>query len=409
MRPPLAPTDTVTHRRGASACLPAASPRQPLVLPHWKPRDGRRADGGSRGARGRPGRGQRRAPRAAQGLAVSRVRPGRRRAAAPPGKRRRRPGLRAARAGALPAADPVQRADRPGRRPGHPPAAAQHHLAGDRGLRGRLGRRGGGPGGGGPDRAALGGRARHRAERRRRRGGQRPPGPGTRDERRQARRRDDQRLCPDFPGAADRPGHGGRHGRAALPGPGPAAPRRGRHRPGCPGRRGQRPGAAAQRGGKRGHRLDGRVGGAAAARLAAGPSVRRRRAAAAAATRDRGRQRAPGQQAGLGSREVPGDRARRTRQAARHRGLRPGRRRRQAADQGGPVPVLPGLRADVHHHPPAAGRARGLPDLAGGPGGRRRARAARGGDERPGQGRAGGLPGACRAATGRRRPRRHQR
>ncbi len=81
-----------------------------------------------------------------------------------------------------------------------------------------------------------------------------------------------------------------------------------------------------------------------------------------------------------------------TRPAARHRGLRPGRGRRQAAHQGRPVPAVPGLRADLHDYPAAAGRARGLPHLAGRPGGCRRAGARRGGNRGTGQGRAAGLP-----------------
>ena len=57
-----------------------------------------------------------------------------------------------------------------------------------------------------------------------------------------------------------------------------------------------------------------------------------------------------------------------TRSADRYRGLWPGRGRCPAADQGGPVPAVPGLRAEPDHYPAAAGRARGLPHHAGRPG-----------------------------------------
>ena len=82
--------------------------------------------------------------------------------------------------------------------------------------------------------------------------------------------------------------------------------------------------------------------------------------------------------------------------AHRDRGLRPGCGRRQAADQGGPVPAVPGLRAEPHADPASAGRARGLPHPAGGPGGRRRARGRRGGHGGAVQGRAARLPAAGR-------------
>ena len=91
----------------------------------------------------------------------------------------------------------------------------------------------------------------------------------------------------------------------------------------------------------------------------------------------------------------------------RYRGLRPGRGRRQAAHQGGPVPALPGLRAEPDDHPAAAGRARGLRHHASGPGGRRRARDRRGGNGGTVPGRAAGLPDAARdGAVGHRRRRR---
>ena len=80
----------------------------------------------------------------------------------------------------------------------------------------------------------------------------------------------------------------------------------------------------------------------------------------------------------------------------RYRGLWPGRRRCQAAHQGGPVPAVPGLRAEPHDYPAAAGRTRGLRHHAGWPGGRRRARDRRGGNRGTGQGRAAGLPAAGR-------------
>ncbi len=64
----------------------------------------------------------------------------------------------------------------------------------------------------------------------------------------------------------------------------------------------------------------------------------------------------------------------------RYRGLRPGRGRCQAAHQGGPVPAVPGLRAEPDDHPAPAGRARGLCDHASGPGRCRRARDRRGGN-----------------------------
>ena len=84
------------------------------------------------------------------------------------------------------------------------------------------------------------------------------------------------------------------------------------------------------------------------------------------------------------------------RPAPRHRRLRPGCRRCQAPHQGGPVPAVPGLRAEPHDYPAAAGRARGLPHPAGRPGGRGRARARRGGDRGTVQGRAARLPAAGR-------------
>ena len=80
----------------------------------------------------------------------------------------------------------------------------------------------------------------------------------------------------------------------------------------------------------------------------------------------------------------------------RYRGLWPGRRRCPAAHQGGPVPAVPGLRAEPHADPASAGRARGLHHHAGWPGGRRRARDRRGRNGGTGQGRAAGLPAASR-------------
>jgi hypothetical protein len=80
---------------------------------------------------------------------------------------------------------------------------------------------------------------------------------------------------------------------------------------------------------------------------------------------------APGDPAGLGGGEfeatelMPGGYAR----SPRYRGLRPGRGRCQAAHQGGPVPAVPGLRAEPDDYPASAGRARGLRHHASGPGG----------------------------------------
>src|SRR5207344_2696639 len=84
---------------------------------------------------------------------------------------------------------------------------------------------------------------------------------------------------------------------------------------------------------------------------------------------------APGGPAGLGGGEVRGDRAMPGGYARppRYRGLRPGRGRCQAAHQGGPVPAVPGLRAEPDDYPASAGRARGLRHHASGPGGCRRA------------------------------------
>ena len=97
----------------------------------------------------------------------------------------------------------------------------------------------------------------------------------------------------------------------------------------------------------------------------------------------------------------------------RYRGLRPGRGRRQAAHQGGPVPAVPGLRAEPDDQPAPAGRARGLRHHASGPGRCRRARDRRGGHGGSVKGRAAGLPDAARDGAvghGRRRDqRRHPR
>src|SRR5437762_1318973 len=87
----------------------------------------------------------------------------RQRPATPSWKRWRTPGRCRPRPGVLPAGHPVRLPDRPGHHPGDPPAAVEHHLAGDGGVRGGLDRRCGRPGGTGPARAPLGGRARHRA------------------------------------------------------------------------------------------------------------------------------------------------------------------------------------------------------------------------------------------------------
>ena len=91
---------------------------------------------------------------------------------------------------------------------------------------------------------------------------------------------------------------------------------------------------------------------------------------------------APGDPAGLGGGEVRGDRAvpGGYARSPRYRGLRPGRGRCQAAHQGGPVPAVPGLRAEPDDYPASAGRARGLRHHASGPGGCRRARDRRGGN-----------------------------
>ena len=93
----------------------------------------------------------------------------------------------------------------------------------------------------------------------------------------------------------------------------------------------------------------------------------------------------------------------------RHRRLRPGRGRRQAAHQGGPVRAVPGFRAEPHRYPAPAGPARGLPHLAGRPARRGRARDRRGGNRGTVQGRAAGQPGARRESAGRERRRRHHR
>ena len=150
---------------------------------------------------------------------------------------------------------PLRLPHRPGYRPGRPSATAEHHLAGDRGVRrGRL-RRHRHSAGPGPGRAPLGDRARHRAECRRHGRGERDPHPGPRQQRRAPERNRDQRLLHAFPGAPDRPVHGRHHGGPALSGPGLAAAHRDLHRPGRDGLRGRRSRAAPQRPGQPGHRL----------------------------------------------------------------------------------------------------------------------------------------------------------
>ena len=88
----------------------------------------------------------------------------------------------------------------------------------------------------------------------------------------QTERDRDRRLLPDVPGPADRLVHGGRHGGAALPGPGRAAPDRDLHRPGRAGLSRGRSRAAGQRGGQPGHRLGRNGGRPAHLRLAARPA-----------------------------------------------------------------------------------------------------------------------------------------
>ena len=93
----------------------------------------------------------------------------------------------------------------------------------------------------------------------------------------------------------------------------------------------------------------------------------------------------------------------------RHRRLRPGCRRRAAADQGGPVPAVPGFRPGPHADPAPAGPARGVLHPAGRSGGRGRAGAGRGGNRGAVEGRGAGVPSAERDLSIRGRPGRRQR
>ena len=213
-----------------------------------------------------------------------------------------------------------------------------------------------------------------------------------------------------FPGPADRPVHGGRHGGAAVSGPRRAAPHRDLHRPGGPGLGRRRSRAAAQRRWGAWPSAGGRPrwsGSSSARRWACPRPMTSGCCSRSSASASSHVHPVPRQVWGVAKFEAtemsPGGFAR----SPRYRGLRPGRGRRQAAHQGGPVPAVPGLRAEPDDHPASAGRARGLRHHASGPGGRGRARDRRGGNGGAVPGRAAGLPAAARdgAVGGRRRPR----
>ena len=231
--------------------------------------------------------------------------------------------------------------------------------------------------------------------------------------RRAAGRDRDRRLLHELSRPAGRPVHGGRHGGAAVSGPRRAAPHRDLHRPSGPGFGRRRPRAAAQRAGEPGHRLGDDSGGPARLRLTARPALGRGRPAAARGVRHPVQGCAPDDPADLGGGEVRGDRAvpGGYARSPRYRGLRPGRGRCQAAHQGGPVPAVPGLRAEPDDYPASAGRARGLRHHASGLGRGRRTRDRGGGNGGTVPRRAAGLPDAARDSAvghGRRRDQRRR-
>ena len=212
---------------------------------------------------------------AAAQLALDPLRSRWRRPAAPARKRRAAPGRCHPRPRVLRAHHPLRLPHRPRRYPGDPSAAAEHHLAGDGRLRRRCVRRDDRAGAAGSPRTPLGARARYRAERGRRRGGERDPRPAARQPRRKTGRNRDPRLLRDVPGPPDRSFHGGRRGRIAVSGAGPATPHRGLHRAGGSGLSRRRSRAAGQRPRQPGHRLGGNGGGPAHLWLPARPPVGR--------------------------------------------------------------------------------------------------------------------------------------